>query len=87
MNGWLTLDRVADELTRRIARMFLRGADGRRPLYGEARAGVIAADAEADPLFYEYFDGDTGRGLGAAHQTGWTALVAVLLSKLADGGG
>ena len=84
---WLTLDRVADELTRRIARMFLRGADGRRPLYGEARAGVIAADAEADPLFYEYFDGDTGRGLGASHQTGWTALVAVLLSKLADGGG
>ena len=68
----LDLAGVADELARRLARLFLRGPDGRRPAMGDAQ--------EADAvLFHEYFDGETGRGLGAAHQTGWTALVALLL--------
>ena len=68
----LDLAGVADELARRLARLFLRGPDGRRPAMGDAQ--------EPDAvLFHEYFHGDTGRGLGAAHQTGWTALVALLL--------
>ena len=63
---------VADELARRLTRLFLRGPDGRRPAMG-------AAQEDDAVLFHEYFHGDTGLGLGAAHQTGWTALVALLL--------
>jgi mannosylglycerate hydrolase MGH1-like protein len=73
----LTLGEVADELSRRVTTLFLRGAGGRRPCDG---AGPPAAGADADLLrFHEYFHGDDGRGLGASHQTGWTALVAELL--------
>jgi hypothetical protein len=76
---FLTLYEVAEELTRRVARLFLKGADGQRPVlkYHPKLAG--------DPhfgdyvLFHEYFHGDTGRGVGASHQTGWTGLVAKLL--------
>ena len=70
---------MAAELHRRLAATFLRGADGRRPVYGGT------AKFQDDPHwrdlipFHEYFDGDTGRGLGASHQTGWTAMVALLL--------
>ncbi|CAH2598996.1 Glucosidase [Rhodovastum atsumiense] len=76
---YLSLREVADELSRRLARLFLRGPDGRRPALGEA------ALLQQDPafrdhlLFHEYFHGDTGRGVGAAHQTGWTGLIALLL--------
>ena len=70
----LTLDQVADELSRRLCRLFLRGPDGARP----ALVGGGVPDGQI--LFHEYFDGDTGRGLGASHQTGWTGLVALLLS-------
>ncbi len=67
------LGQVADELSGRLARLFLPDAQGRRPsMPGEPRDDAV--------LFHEYFDGDTGRGLGAAHQTGWTALVALLLA-------
>ena len=67
------LGQVADELSERLARLFLPDAGGRRPsMPGEPRGDAV--------LFHEYFDGDTGRGLGAAHQTGWTALVALLLA-------
>ena len=68
----LDLAGVADELARRLTRLFLRDASGRRPAMGDAQ------EAEA-VLFHEYFHGDTGLGLGASHQTGWTALVALLL--------
>ena len=74
-----TLFEVAKELSHRLAATFLRGADGRRPVYGGA------AKFQDDPhwrdlvLFYEYFQGDNGAGLGASHQTGWTGLVASLL--------
>ena len=68
----LDLGQVAGELSRRLTRLFLRGVDGRRP----AMAGAQHDEAI---LFHEYFHGDTGRGMGAAHQTGWTALVALLL--------
>jgi hypothetical protein len=77
----MTLDEIATDLSHRLVRLFLRGTDGRRPVYGES------GPFQSDPywrdliLFYEYFDGDTGAGLGASHQTGWTALVAKLLQQ------
>jgi hypothetical protein len=76
---YLTIEEIADELARRLTRLFLRDESGRRPAMGDD------AQAQTDPafrdhvLFHEYFDGDTGRGVGASHQTGWTALVAKLL--------
>jgi hypothetical protein len=76
---YMTLYEVAHEISRRLAGTFLRGADGRRPVYGGT------AKFQDDPhwrdliLFYEYFHGDNGAGLGASHQTGWTGLVAPLL--------
>jgi hypothetical protein len=77
MNLW----QVSEELSRRLSHIFLRGADGTRPVFG--------ADArlQNDPhfrdhiLFYEYFHGDNGSGVGASHQTGWTGLVAKLLQQ------
>jgi hypothetical protein len=72
----MTLYEVAEELSKRLTSIFLKGKDGRRPLYGSARK------FQQDPhwrdliLFYEYFHGDTGAGLGASHQTGWTGMVA-----------
>lgn len=72
----MTLYEVAQELTRRLASIFLRDGDGRRPVYGGSDT------FQEDPLwrdyvlFYEYFHGDNGAGLGASHQTGWTAIVA-----------
>ena len=76
---FINLNEVADELTRRLTRLFLKGDDGQRPVlkYHPKLAG--------DPhfkdyvLFHEYFHGDNGCGLGASHQTGWTGLIARLL--------
>ncbi|MHB1171826.1 MAG: MGH1-like glycoside hydrolase domain-containing protein [Lacisediminihabitans sp.] len=75
----MTLDGAADALSRRLISLFVPGQDGRRP--SDARYSLLASDPRWKPylLFYEYFDGDTGQGLGASHQTGWTALVAHLL--------
>jgi hypothetical protein len=75
MNLW----EVAAQLSRRLVHLFERGPDGRRPIYGGAQK------FQEDPhwrdliLFYEYFHGDNGAGLGASHQTGWTGLVAKLI--------
>jgi hypothetical protein len=76
---FVTLNDVADALTRRLTRIFLPDGDGRRP--GTRPHGPLANDAHFRDhvLFHEYFDGDDGRGLGASHQTGWTGLVAKLL--------
>jgi len=77
----LNLRDVAAELSRRLARIFLRDAGGRRPVYGGTDK------FQSDPhwrdlvLFYEYFHGDNGAGIGASHQTGWTGLVAKLLQQ------
>jgi len=79
----MTLFGVAAELTRRISGSFLRDANGRRPVYGGC------SKFQDDPywrdliLFYEYFHGDNGAGLGASHQTGWTGLIARLLDLFA----
>jgi len=76
---YVTINEVADELSRRLARIFLRGADGRRPVFGQDRRQQDDPNFRDYLLFYEYFHGDNGRGVGASHQTGWTALVAKLL--------
>ena len=77
----LTLRQIAAELSRRLCALFLRDESGCRPVFGDD------ARLQADPLwrdhvlFYEYFHGDSGAGVGAGHQTGWTALVAKLLEQ------
>jgi hypothetical protein len=76
---YLTLGEVADELASRLVRLFLPDGSGQRPCHGEARAYADDPAWRELVLFYEYFHGDTGRGCGASHQTGWTALVASLL--------
>jgi hypothetical protein len=74
----ISLSDAADEVTRRLCRLFLRDDSGRRPILGPPPPAG-RPDFQDHPLFFEYFHGDTGRGCGAAHQTGWTALVALLL--------
>jgi len=76
---YLTLNEIGDEISKRLSKLFLRDKNGRRPLFGANEK------LQRDPhfnnyiLFYEYFHGDTGRGAGASHQTGWTGLIAKLL--------
>jgi hypothetical protein len=79
----MNLYQVAEELGRRLTNVFLRGKDGRRPVYGET------AKFQDDPhwrdyvLFYEYFHGDNGAGIGASHQTGWTGIIARIMHLFA----
>jgi hypothetical protein len=81
---FMTLDEVAGELSRRLSSIFLRDDRGERPVLGDV------ARFQQDPNwrdlvpFHEYFHGDTGRGVGASHQTGWTGLVAKLLQQSGD---
>lgn len=75
----MTLGDVADELCRRLVRIFLRGSDGRRPVYGETELFQRDSYFRDLILFHEYFRGESGAGLGASHQTGWTALAAELI--------
>jgi hypothetical protein len=76
----VTLAEVSVELRRRLVALFLRGADGRRPCFGTSEKLQTDPHFRDHLLFHEYFHGDTGAGLGASHQTGWTALAAKLLS-------
>ena len=79
----MTLFEVAKEIARRLSSIFLRDAKGSRPVYGGTKK------FQEDPywrdyiLFYEYFHGDNGAGLGARHQTGWTGLIARTLDLFA----
>jgi hypothetical protein len=75
----MNLYQVAQEITRRLAGIFLRGEDGRRPVYGGTRKFQEDAHWRDCLLFYEYFHGDNGAGLGASHQTGWTGTIARLM--------
>ena len=75
------LSEVACELSRRLSRIFLRDASGRRPVFGGAEKLQTDRNFKDCLLFYEYFHGDNGAGIGASHQTGWTALVAKLLQQ------
>jgi hypothetical protein len=72
----MTLYQVAEEISRRLASIFLRGKDGRRPVYGGTRKFQEDPHWRDCILFYEYFHGDNGAGIGASHQTGWTGIIA-----------
>jgi hypothetical protein len=80
----MTLMEIARELERRLISIFEVGHDGRRPAHGEATFYQNDPNWQDLILFYEYFHADSGRGLGASHQTGWTALVASMLRSQAD---
>jgi hypothetical protein len=77
----INLCQVADELTRRVVSLFKKDAEGNRRSYGDYNWFYQQKGNEHLVLFYEYFHGDTGFGLGASHQTGWTALVAELINQ------
>jgi len=81
----LTLWQIAAEHSRRLTSLFLRDADGRRPIFGSDEYVQRDPHWRDHLLFYEYFHGDTGRGVGASHQTGWTGLVAKLLEQQGRG--
>jgi hypothetical protein len=70
------------ELSRRLSTIFLK-ADGRRPVFGDGARVPDGPNWQDNVLFYEYFHGDSGRGVGASHQTGWTALIAAVLDVMA----
>jgi hypothetical protein len=78
----LNLLEVSQEIARRLSRLFVRNREGRRPAHG-------SHSRWSDPywrdhvLFYEYFNGDTGAGIGASHQTGWTGAIAFLMQGFA----
>jgi hypothetical protein len=76
-----TLQQVARELARRLGSIFLPNEKGARPCHGEIAKYVNDPHWRDLVLFYEYFHGETGRGCGASHQTGWTALAAKLLEN------
>ena len=80
----VTLWDVAAEISQRLVRIFLRGQDGRRPVYGATKLFQDDLHWRDLILFYEYFHGDNGAGLGASHQTGWTALVSKLIEQSGD---
>jgi hypothetical protein len=79
----MTLQEVARELARRLSSLFLPDATGARPVHGADRRYADDPHFRDLALFYEYFHGDTGRGVGASHQTGWTALVVKCLEEVA----
>jgi len=76
-----TLDEVATDLSQRLTKLFLRNEAGERPTYGANRPFQDDPHWRDHLLFYEYFHGDNGAGLGASHQTGWTGLVAKLIQQ------
>jgi hypothetical protein len=75
----MTLAAIAGELSRRLVGLFMPDATGRRPALGDDPHFATDPHWREYLLFHEYFHGETGRGLGASHQTGWTALVARLI--------
>ncbi len=81
---FLTLKEVAADLSRRLSSIFLQNVEGRRPVFGNVELFQNSPQWRNYLPFYEYFHGDTGAGLGASHQTGWTALVAKLLQQSGD---
>jgi hypothetical protein len=76
---FMTLREVAFEIIRRLSNIFLRNNEGRRPVFGGAEKFQTDPHWRDHILFYEYFHGDNGAGLGASHQTGWTGIVARLI--------
>jgi hypothetical protein len=72
----MNLYQVAEEISSRLGNIFLRDKDGRRPVYGGSKKFQEDPHWYDNILFYEYFHGDNGAGLGASHQTGWTGVIA-----------
>jgi len=79
----MTLFEVARDITQRLENIFRRGADGRRPVFGGAEKFQTDPLWRDNLLFYEYFHGDNGAGIGASHQTGWTGVIARLVHLFA----
>ena len=79
----MTLYQVAEELGRRLSNMFLKDQSGRRPVYGQTQMFQNDPHWRDLILFYEYFHGDNGAGLGASHQTGWTGIIARIMHLFA----
>jgi hypothetical protein len=75
----MNLFEVSREIARRLTSIFLRDPSGRRPVYGGAEKFQTDPQWRDYLLFYEYFHGDNGAGIGASHQTGWTGVVAKLI--------
>jgi hypothetical protein len=76
---YLTLNEISIELSKRLARLFLRDDKGRRAIFGQNEKLQFDPHFNNYILFFEYFHGDNGRGAGASHQTGWTGLITKLL--------
>ena len=77
----VNLQEAARLLSHRLSALFLPGQNGHRPIYGDNKLFQQDPNFRSYVLFHEYFHGDTGKGLGASHQTGWTGLVAKLLQQ------
>jgi hypothetical protein len=82
----LTLKQVARQLSIRLARLFMPDDKGRRPCHGDEPRYATDPNWKDLVLYHEYFCADTGRGCGASHQTGWTALIARMISGMTPGG-
>jgi hypothetical protein len=80
----MNLYQVAEEISRRLTSIFLKDASGRRPVFGGADKFQEDPHWRDCLLFYEYFHGDNGAGLGASHQTGWTGIIARLMHLFAS---
>jgi hypothetical protein len=79
----LTLAQISADLSQRMMLLFAANEDGQRPIYGSLNGqnSKFQTDWRELVLFHEYFNGDTGEGLGASHQTGWTGLIATLIQQ------
>jgi hypothetical protein len=76
---YFSLNEIANELSKRLSKLFLRDGNGKRAIFGDNDKLQFDTNFNNYILFYEYFHGDNGRGVGASHQTGWTGLIARLL--------
>ena len=81
---YLTLNEIAQDLTERLAKIFFKDSFNKRPVFGENHTFQYDPNFKDYILFYEYFHGDTGSGIGASHQTGWTGLIAKLIQPKSD---
>jgi hypothetical protein len=80
----MNLAEVSDEIARRLVKIFQRDKNGRRAVYGSNEKFQTDPHWRDLILFYEFFHADNGTGLGASHQTGWTALVAKMIEELSN---
>jgi hypothetical protein len=82
----MTLWDVSQELEKRLVSIFLEDGEGKRPVFGGAEKFQNDKNWRGHLLFYEYFHGDNGAGLGASHQTGWTGLIGKILQQIGEYG-